>query len=393
MPVMLDRGASGHAVLGWHHEISASDLRPARSIDLALVNNMPDSALEGTERQFAQLLAAASGDLLVRVKLFSLPGVPRAEPARRYLGETYSAVDTLWDGRPDGMIVTGTEPRAAALTDEPYWSALTRIVDWAQYAAIPTIWSCLAAHGAILHADGIRRRPLREKRSGVFECTNTSDHPLVMGMPRRFPIPHSRCNDLDQNELTACGYIVLSSSAQAGVDSFAKRTRSTFLFFQGHPEYEAGTLFREYRRDVGRFLRGEREIYPAMPEGYFANEASNRLIAFRERALAARSEGLLAEFPAVERDVTNTWRAAATRIYRNWLTSIFAEKARRLSPITRTTRRSVHSGAPHGATRLTAIEGDKPPRFGLAAVASPPIERARKRSPAAAATLAGKPKA
>ena len=52
---------------------------------------------------------------------------------------------------------------------------------------------------------------------------------------------------------------------------------SLFLFLQGHPEYEAGTLLREYRRDIARFLRGEREHYPAVPQGYFdarANTAS-----------------------------------------------------------------------------------------------------------------------
>ena len=102
MPVLLDRGTSGHAVLGCQREILASDFAPSRSIDVALVNNMPDSALEGTERQFAELLTAAAGDMLVRLKLFSLPGVPRAETARRYLGETYSAIDSLWNSRPDG---------------------------------------------------------------------------------------------------------------------------------------------------------------------------------------------------------------------------------------------------------------------------------------------------
>src|SRR5438045_2715186 len=334
MPVLLDRGPSGNAVAGSRRTISASDIPASRGIQVALINNMPDGALEATERQFGALLGEASGDTVVRVKLFALPEVPRTEPARRYLGEAYRAIGDLWDSQPDGLIVTGTEPLAAALTDEPYWTALTRIADWAQYNGVSTIWSCLAAHAAVLHADGIRRRPLGEKKSGVFECRRMSDHPLVAGMPPRFGVPHSRCNDLDRDELTAGGYTILSESAQAGVDAFVKRSRGTFVFFQGHPEYDAGTLFREYRRDVARFLKGERDRYPAMPEGYFADPARERLTAFRDRALVARGAGLLADFPAVERDMANPWRAAATQIYSNWLSSLSVAKARRATPKT-----------------------------------------------------------
>ena len=32
------------------------------------------------------------------------------------------------------------------------------------------------------------------------------------------------------------------------------------------------TLLLEYRRDIGRFLRGERDTYPPMPQGYFDEE-------------------------------------------------------------------------------------------------------------------------
>jgi homoserine O-succinyltransferase/O-acetyltransferase len=392
MPVLLDQGASRHTILGSPREISASDF--TCTIDLALINNMPDSALEGTERQFAELVAAASGDMLIRLRVYSLPDVPRALPARRYIDETYSSIDSLWGSPPDGLIVTGTEPRAAVLTDEPYWSALARVVDWAQYTTVSTIWSCLAAHAAVLHMDGIHRRLLPEKRSGVFTCANVSDHLLAAGLPRRFAIPHSRCNDLDQGELAACGYTILSSSEQGGIDSFVKQKQSTFVFFQGHPEYDAETLFREYRRDVARFLKEERESYPAMPEQYFAREARNRLIAFRERALVARSESLLADFPMVETELTNTWRHVAISIYRNWLRAIFAEKERRPSTMTGiSSRRAARPAAPHGPAQLIAIEGDRILPFTPPTAASGVTRHAPRRGPAAMGTPAVRPKA
>ena len=47
------------------------------------------------------------------------------------------------------------------------------------------------------------------------------------------------------------------------MDSFVKKKkRSLFVHFQGHPEYGAQTLLKEYRRDIKRFLRAERETIP-----------------------------------------------------------------------------------------------------------------------------------
>src|SRR6185312_1871574 len=99
---------------------------------------------------------------------------------------------------------------------------------------------------------------------------------------------------------------------------------------QGHPEYDAVTLLLEFRRDIGRFLRGQRETYPRAPEGYFDVQTVAALDALRERALVERREELLADFPlqAAAAAVTNTWRSTAEAIYRNWLAYIRAQKER-----------------------------------------------------------------
>jgi homoserine O-succinyltransferase len=391
MPVLLDRVTSGHLVLGGQCNVSAADFLSSQSLDVVLVNNMPDASLEATERQFAGLLAAAAGDQLVRLKLFSLPSVARAEAARHYLEQNYSVIEDLWNSRPDGLIVTDTEPRAAILSDEPSWPSLSLITDWAQYATISTVWSCLAAHVAVLRMDGIGRHLLPQKRSGVFECTSVSDHAMMHGMPRQFSIPHSRCNDLAEDELTAGGYTILSRSPQAGVDSFVKRTRSTFVFFQGHPEYEAATLFREYRRDVARFLSGERPSYPAIPEGYFAQDATDRLAAFQERALGEGGTALLAEFPAVEHDIVDTWRPGAVQLYRNWLTSIAAEKDQRQRSITgSSSNQPALIKPPYAGANVIPIERDRP---SAVTPSRPRSRRAAKRSRSVTTSRARRPKA
>jgi len=215
--------------------------------------------------------------------------------------------------------------------DEPYWGSLTRVLEWAEHYTHSTVWSCLAAHAAVLHFDGIGRRPLSDKRFGVFEFARVSDHPLMATAPFRLQMPHSRWNDVPEDALVACGYRVLTRSDDAGVDAFVRQRKSLFVFFQGHPEYETDTLLREYRRDIRRFLLRERETYPPMPWGYFDGPTVDALVALRERASSDRREELLADFPAaLTGDVTNTWRSAAASVYRNWLLYMCAQKDRRL---------------------------------------------------------------
>jgi homoserine O-succinyltransferase len=332
VPVFVDRypgiattfRQSAH---GMSHERLHGD--QSRQIEIGLINNMPDAAMEATARQFLTLLgSAAAHGLVIRLKLFSMPGVPSSDWRRRHLSTYYSDFSDLWDARLDGLIVTGTEPRAADLSAEPYWTCLAKIVEWAEENTIATVWSCLAAHAAVLHLDAIRRSPLNEKCFGLFKHIRASDHWLLQGLSSPILTPHSRWNEVSEDALVSAGYHVLSKSIAAGVDMFVKERKSLFLFFQGHPEYDTDTLLREYRRDVARFLGGERESYPKMPKQYFDPATTNMLNAFRVRALVDRREELLSTFPTehVSDNVSNTWHSQALCTYRNWLNYIVKRK-------------------------------------------------------------------
>ena len=315
MPVTLER--------------EPSRTRRAADLTIGLVNNMPDAALQATERQFVALLGAAAGDMTVRLLPYALPDIPRAEWGDDYVRRCYSPIEDLWDSRLEGVIVTGTEPKSPNLRDEPYWGSLTRVLEWAERNTHSAVWSCLATHAALLHLDGIERRALSDKRFGIFDCERVADHPLTADAPRRIRMPHSRWNEIPEDALTSSGYRVLTRSESAGVDAFVKRRQSLFVFFQGHPEYEAHTLMLEYRRDIRRFLLRERDTYPTMPQGYFDEQTVEVLCALRERAHADRREDVLADFPTAlaAGTVTNTWRAAAVHVYRNWLLYLRAREA------------------------------------------------------------------
>jgi homoserine O-succinyltransferase len=330
MPLVMERARIPERWAARVAHLSNDRDIPADCISVGIVNNMPDSALEGTELQFFEVLEAAAEDIPVWVRLYSLPKIPRSDSAREHLSRFYFGMDDLSNSRCDALIITGTEPRRPNLMDEPYWDALGEVLDWAQDNTVSTVLSCLAAHASVLYSDGIERHPLAQKRFGVYAHRVLGDHPLTRGIGRRLPIPHSRWNDLWEDELTSAGYTILTKSPEAGVDLFVKQTRrSLFLHFQGHPEYGALTLLREYRRDIGRFLRAERETYPLPPDGYFDPASRRTMDQFREKALAERQEGLLEAFPegAMGEPLKNRWQEAATRIYRNWLLHIVASKA------------------------------------------------------------------
>lgn len=298
-------------------------------LNIALINNMPDAALEDTELQFFALLDDASGHTPIFLKLYSLTEIPRTARGQVHINSFYSSLHELWLDKVDGVIITGTEPRQLNLRDESYWAILTSVFEWAEHNTSSAILSCLAAHAGVLYSDGIGRHRLAEKQFGIFEFTPDSSHSLVRGIPKQIRFPHSRWNEVPVDELKACGYTVLTQSAEGGVDTFVKKKgRSLFVHFQGHPEYGAETLGREYRRDIRRFLRGERETYPLMPHGYFDQQAAELLSRFQEVAIADRREDIMASFPeSTVRGLFNTWHSTAISIYRNWLKYLMSRQA------------------------------------------------------------------
>lgn len=337
MPVTLEsrlasNGTQACATLSCAKPSAACLDRMSRTLTIGLVNNMPDAALEATERQFISLLEAASPDFTIRLRLCSLAGVPRGGSAASRIAAFYADTRELPAAKIDALIVTGREPMTASLREEPYWEEFTALLDWAREHTFSTVWSCLAAHAAVLYTDGIERVRSGRKHSGVFECSRTGVHPLLEGTPSAFRLPHSRWNGVPEVHLASSGYQVLTNSA-AGVDTFIRQYKSLFVYFQGHPEYESNTLLLEFRRDVARYLRGETASYPSFPSGYFDDttaaaltELGNEAKLFPREELTDKISSLL-EAAAPE----NSWQPTALRIYRNWLEYISAQKRQRLS--------------------------------------------------------------
>jgi homoserine O-succinyltransferase len=290
-------------------------------ITIGLVNNMPDSAFEATESQFRTLLEAAQGKP-VQMRLTTLPEVPRSAATAADIANRYSPLEDLLREPPNALIITGTEPIAADLRHEPYWARFTELVDWSIARSLPCIWSCLAAHAAVLHLSGIQRQRLSEKCCGVFAHEVQVSAPLMRGITPPLLTPHSRWNDLPVAHLQDAGYAILSARAATGANVFlTQQNGAQMVFLQGHPEYDGDSLLKEYRRDIGRYVRVQQPHYPTLPEGYFSPAALALLDEFRLRAEAHRAPQVMATFPvaAIQASLTRSWRDGAVRLYRNWL--------------------------------------------------------------------------
>ncbi|RXH23068.1 homoserine O-succinyltransferase [Bradyrhizobium nanningense] len=297
----------------------------ARDLTIGLVNNMPDPALKATERQFMKLLQAAAGPCRIRFHCFSLPSVKRSPEAKWHVESEYSDLSDLKRQKFDGLIVTGAEPVAPELDQEPYWRDLTGLIDWAKANTRSTIWSCLAAHAAVLHLDGIARRPLPAKCHGIFDCDVVTSDPLTSAAPAPLKVSHSRLNEIVENDLVQAGYQVLTRSEEAGVDVFVRQYASRFVFFQGHPEYDALSLQREYLRDIGRYLARERETYPRPPVSYFDAATEEKLLRFEKKAVHQRHPALTNELPGLNLRADIGAGSAAAALFRNWLQYLSVE--------------------------------------------------------------------
>jgi len=312
-----------------HRRIASPALAPAdfdgrakRPIELTigLVNNMPDSALKATDHQLARLLQnAAPRHVHIRLHCFSLPSIARAQAAQNHVAQAYTDIGELDGLGIDGLIVTGAEPIAADLRDEPYWPELTSIIDWARTNTRSTIWSCLAAHAAVLHLDGVERQRLAAKCSGVYECIKVQDDWLTHGIGSPLEVPHSRLNAVNEPLLASRGYDILTRSDDVGVDTFARSMPSRFVFFQGHPEYDALSLQREYMRDIARFLAGQRDDYPRLPRSYFSAETEAVLNAFEARAKVKRDPTIAAELPGLTLRPDLAAGNTADLLFKNWI--------------------------------------------------------------------------
>ena len=298
-----------------------------RELHIGILNMMPDAALEATERQFLRLLAACNRIVQFYVHLFTMPGIPRAGAALEHVAKYYEPYSSLREQGLDALLITGANPVEPDIRDEPYWDSLKEIMDWADANVASTLCSCLASHAAFKQYQGIERLPLATKQWGVYSHKVIArTHPLVRNINSRFDAPHSRWNNVPRDSLESTGIRVLAESEIAGVHLASSADGIRWVYFQGHPEYDANSLMKEYKREVMRYSSGVIDDHPPYPDGYFTDGAKALLSAHREAAMAARERGETGpeiDEARLEMELENSWTDTGKAIFNNWLGLVY----------------------------------------------------------------------
>lgn len=278
---------------------------------VGLINAMPATALSATERQFQALLPG------VDVLPYRLPAV---DVSSDVIPRHYRPFESLVHDGLDALVVTGLEPPTGLLEDAPFWSSLTHLFWHIRASKTPTLLSCLASHAWLHLFDGLPRRHLATKLSGVFPQDCAAPHPLVADLEGA-AFPHSRHNDIPVEALAKVGCAVLLSGRTCGwTIGVDERDQARVVLIQGHPEYEADTLLREYRRDLGRWRAGELSGVPAPPVGYLTPGAEAVLVAHVGRLRAGADEAF--PFDSLSADVSQPWSASSLALTRAWLSEV-----------------------------------------------------------------------
>jgi len=78
-----------------------------RVLTIGLINNMPDAALQATERQFMRLLEAGAGENHIHLHRFSLPSVKRSQSAQWRIEQQYTDIAEIDRLSIDGLMTIG----------------------------------------------------------------------------------------------------------------------------------------------------------------------------------------------------------------------------------------------------------------------------------------------
>jgi len=298
-----------------------------RELHIGLLNMMPDAALEATERQFFRLVGESNQIAQFYLHPFSIPNLPRNKEGQAHVDDYYESFEEIKKAGLDALIITGANVTGPELSTQAFWQPLIEVIDWAYDNVTSTLCSCLTTHAVLEFRYQQKRHPLGFKRWGVYphKVLNRT-HPLVTGVNTRFDVPHSRYNQIDKIQFEEAGLHVLAESETAGVHLAVSEDQFRLVFFQGHPEYDAISLLKEYKREVISYFTQQRSDYPPFPENYLSVQAQAILNEYQAQVTKAQSDKLdLPDFPeqALVPHIDNTWHDSAEAILNNWIGQVY----------------------------------------------------------------------
>ena len=308
-------------------DLEQAEHQDIRELHIGLLNMMPDPALEATERQFFRLIGESNQIAQFYMHPFTLKELKRGPEGQAHTNRYYMEVEQIKATGLDALIITGANVTGPELSEQPFWQPLIDVVEWAYNNVTSTLCSCLATHVVLQFRYKQKRTLLSKKQWGIFSHRVTEQkHPLVAGVNTRFDVPHSRFNEVKKSQFELANLPVLVQSEEAGVHLATSEDGFRLIFFQGHPEYDAISLLKEYKREVGRYFNAETDNYPQYPENYFSLLTQAILDEYKGKVIKARKmQQKPLQFPEnlIVPSLDNTWHDSAEAIMNNWIGKVY----------------------------------------------------------------------
>ena len=258
------------------------DIRPLK---ILLLNLMPKKI--ETETQLCRLLG--NTPLQVELELIMMTSHASKNTSEDHMLSFYKTFAEIKDQNFDGMIITGAPVEQMPFEEVDYWDELCEIMEWSKTHVWSTFHICWGAQAGLYYHFGIEKHDLPKKLFGVYpHKVERKSSMLFRGFDDTFMVPQSRHTTVERADIEAVPELkILASSKEAGVYAISTK-KGRQIFITGHSEYDADTLYNEYKRDVDAGL----PIEP--PVNYFPG-------------------GKETPKPPV------TWRSSANLLYSNWL--------------------------------------------------------------------------
>ncbi len=289
MPIKIPTDLPAIKTLNSENIFVMTELRAAtqeiRPLHILLLNLMPKKI--ETETQFARLLG--NTPLQIELELIAMKSHISKNTSESHLSAFYKTFDEVRDRKFDGMIITGAPVEQMPFEEVDYWDELCEIMEWSSTHVYSTIHICWGAQAGLYYHYGVPKVDLPEKLFGIYpHVVERKRSMLFRGFDDTFMVPQSRHTTVLREDIEVVPELkILATSPEAGI--FAVSTKhGRQIFITGHTEYDADTLYNEYKRDLDEGL----PIH--MPVNYFPN---NR----------------------VTKNIPVTWRSSANLLFSNWI--------------------------------------------------------------------------
>lgn len=274
------------------------DIRP---LHIGLLNLMPTAVLKDTEEQFFFFIG--STPLQIIPELISFDRFAASSERKKHLDAFYRKFSEVKEGGLDGLIVTGANLEEFPFESVQYWDELKDLFAWARGHVASTLYSCWGAHAAMKLFYNIDRERYKDPKGKPRKITGVFSHPLknhlaspfTQGLPDEVLCPHSHWRGIPRAKVKKIpGLKILLENKDAGILLMSGRGGRD-VYIQGHPEYAADALRKEYARDSSPKKFGKRAPFP---QGYFPGDN-------------------------IKTHPKNLWRGTGTIFFRNWTNFVY----------------------------------------------------------------------